>query len=137
MEVEVVTRENLPEVMIDEQMITQAVSLILTNAMQYSRPGGAIIIKTRIEHAEDQEWALLTIADTGIGIPPEELGRVFERFYRGRASRLLSVPGTGLGLAICKDVVESYHGRITAENAPEGGSIFTVCLPIEGNLQNN
>lgn len=122
--------ENLPKVMIDEQIITQAVSHILTNAMQYSRPSGSITIKNKIQQADDQEWALLTAADTGIGIPPEELGRIFDRFYRGRASRLLSVPGTGLGLAIAAEILDRHGGRITVESKVDEGSEDSLWLPI-------
>jgi signal transduction histidine kinase len=132
LEVEVEFDDNFPEVMIDEQMITQAVSHILTNAMQYSKPGGLIRIKTEIQQTDNQEWALLTITDTGIGIPPEELGRVFERFYRGRASRLLSVPGTGLGLAITKEILDRHGGRITVQSKVDVGSEFSIWLPLNG-----
>jgi signal transduction histidine kinase len=132
LEVDVSFDENSPEIMIDEKMITQAVSLILTNAMQYSKPGGLIRIKTETQQIDNHEWVLLTIADTGIGIPPEELGRVFERFYRGRASRLLSVPGTGLGLAITKEILDRHGGRITVQSKVDVGSEFTIWLPVDG-----
>ena len=72
----------------------------------------------------------MAIADTGIGIPPEEIGRIFERFYRGRASRLLSVPGTGLGLAITKGILDRHGGRITVESKVDVGSQFSIWLPL-------
>lgn len=130
LKIETMFDDDLPDVLIDEQMITQAVSHILTNAMQYSRPGGSIAIKTETKQADSRKWALLTIADTGIGIPPEEFGRIFERFYRGRASRLLSVPGTGLGLAITKEILDRHGGRITVESEVDVGSQFSIWLPL-------
>lgn len=123
-------QEDLPQVMIDDQMVTQAISPILTNAMQYSKPGGLITVRTESQQSEDRVWALLTITDTGIGIPPEELGRIFDRFYRGRATRLLSVPGTGLGLAIAQEILNRHGGRITAESEVDLGSTFTIWLPV-------
>jgi signal transduction histidine kinase len=63
--------------------------------------------------------------DTGTGLPLENAEAIFEPFFTTKDKS----KGTGLGLAICRDIIENYHGRITAENAPEGGSIFTVYLP--------
>jgi signal transduction histidine kinase len=131
LEVQLEFEDDLPSVRIDEQMITQAVSHILTNAMQYSKPGGLISLKTETQQIEDRDWVVLTIRDTGIGIPPEELERVFERFFRGRTSRLLSIPGTGLGLAITKEILDRHGGRITAENQVDAGSGFHIWLPVE------
>lgn len=130
LDVELEIDEQLPLVSMDVQMITQAVSLIMTNAMQYSRPGGTITLKTTSQPTENQEWVVLTIRDTGIGIPPEELSRVFERFYRGRASRLLAVPGTGLGLAITKEIIDRHAGKITVESKIDKGSEFSIWLPV-------
>jgi signal transduction histidine kinase len=131
LEVQLEFEDDLPSVRIDEQMITQAVSHILTNAMQYSKPGGLISLKTETQQIEDRDWVVLTIRDTGIGIPPEELERVFERFFRGRTSRLLSIPGTGLGLAITKEILDRHGGRITAESQVDAGSGFHIWLPVE------
>ena len=99
--------------------------------MQYSKPGGLISVGTETQKSEDRDWAVLTIVDTGVGIPPEELERIFERFYRGRASRLLSVPGTGLGLAIANEIIDRHGGRITAESQVNAGSAFSIWLPVD------
>lgn len=130
--VELEFEEPLPLVSMNVQMITQAVSHILTNAMQYSRPGGTITLKTTTQLVDNQGWVGLTVRDMGIGITPEELSRVFERFYRGRASRSLSVPGTGLGLAIAKEIIDRHGGRITVESKIEVGSEFSIWLPVAG-----
>jgi signal transduction histidine kinase len=71
----------------------------------------------------------LEVADSGPGIPPEDLTRVFERFYRVDKSR--SGPGTGLGLAIVKHLVELHGGEVRAANSSEGGAVFTVTLPLQ------
>ena len=73
--------------------------------------------------------AVVEFHDTGTGLPIEHADAIFEPFFTTKDR------GTGLGLAICKDIVERYQGRITAENAPGGGCIFTVYLPITGSSQ--
>jgi PAS domain S-box-containing protein len=92
------------------------------NALDAMPDGGELRISTQLAA---NNIIVAEFRDTGTGLPPESTEAVFEPFFttkdKGR--------GTGLGLAICRDIIESYHGRITAENAPEGGSIFTVYLP--------
>jgi signal transduction histidine kinase len=122
----------LPIVMVDEHMITQAMANLLTNAMHYTKPGGSITITTAVQNLDGTDWVTLCVKDTGIGIPPDEQERVFERFYRGAASRLMPVPGTGLGLAICKEILEQHKGRITLKSRVDKGSEFTIWLPIPG-----
>ncbi len=100
------------------------------NALDAMPQGGEFRISTRIE---GQNIAVVEFRDSGSGFAPENADALFEPFFttkdRGK--------GTGLGLAICRDIVESYHGRITAENVPAGGSIFTVFLPLPGKLRDN
>jgi signal transduction histidine kinase len=125
--------DQLPTVLADEQMISQTIANLLTNAMHYTKPGGMITIKTFIDQKEEKAWAKLSILDTGVGIPPEEQGRIFERFFRGASSRLLSVPGTGLGLAISKELIDLHNGKITMKSDIDEGSQFTIWLPIPSN----
>jgi two-component system phosphate regulon sensor histidine kinase PhoR len=96
---------------------------LLENAINYS-PEGATI---RLDAVSDEGACTIRVIDSGPGIPPADLTRVFERFYRVDKSR--SRPGTGLGLAIVKHLVELHGGRVTAENLPEGGAVLTVTLP--------
>jgi len=94
---------------------------LVKNAIESMPAGGQLSISTRL--AADNT-AVVEFRDTGTGLPIEHTDAIFEPFFTTKDR------GTGLGLAICKDIVERYHGRITAENAPKGGSIFTVYLPI-------
>jgi len=95
------------------------------NAMDAMPDGGQLRIST---HQAAENTIVVEFCDTGTGLPTESAEAIFEPFFttkdKGR--------GTGLGLAICRDIIESHHGRITAENAPEGGSIFTIYLPVRG-----
>jgi len=92
------------------------------NALDAMPDGGELRISTRLA-ADDTIVA--EFRDTGTGLPPENTESIFEPFFTTKDKG----KGTGLGLAICRDIIESYHGRITAENTPNGGSIFTVYLP--------
>lgn len=94
---------------------------LIKNAIESMPAGGQLSISTRL--AADNT-AVVEFRDTGTGLPTEHTDAIFEPFFTTKDR------GTGLGLAICKDIVERYHGRITAENADEVGSIFTVYLPI-------
>ena len=74
----------------------------------------------------------MTVSDTGMGIPEDELPHVFERFFRGEKPRAMQLSGTGLGLAIVKEIVELHGGRVTVESQVDVGTIFTVWLPLAG-----
>lgn len=99
---------------------------LIKNALDTMPDGGRLRISTRL--AEDNT-AVVEFGDMGTGFAPENAEAIFEPFFTTKDKG----KGTGLGLAICKDIIERRHGRITAENAPEGGSIFTVYLPIDSN----
>ena len=108
----------------DPAKLHDIVRNLVENAVNYS-PDGADL---RVTSGIDGGTFVITVADSGPGIPPEDLARVFERFYRVDKSR--SRPGgTGLGLAIVKHLVELHGGEARAENAPSGGAIFTITLP--------
>jgi len=109
-------------ILADREQAGRALLNVLHNAVKFSPTGGRIELRGR--QASPEELVVLTVADTGPGIPPEELGRIFERFYRVRGSA--PSPGTGLGLAIAHHILRAHAGRIWAENrpAPEKGAIF-------------
>jgi signal transduction histidine kinase len=75
--------------------------------------------------------AILTVWDTGMGIAPQDLPFVFNRFFRAESARVEGIPGTGLGLSIVKEIVEMHGGAIRVESAPGEGSTFIVTLPVE------
>jgi signal transduction histidine kinase len=93
------------------------------NALDAMETGGRLKISAR---PGENNTIMIEFRDTGTGLPPDNIEAIFEPFFTTKGDR----KGTGLGLAICQDIIESHNGRITAENAPEGGSIFTVYLPL-------
>jgi len=118
---------DLPAVWLDEPMIVQAVSNLVTNAMNYTPAGGQIDVRTS---RVDSEWVSVTILDDGLGISEDELPHLFDRFFRGKAGHASGAPGTGLGLAIVKQVIERHSGRIeVGRNVNGRGAKFTIILP--------
>jgi two-component system sensor histidine kinase KdpD len=114
----------LPLVSVDFGLIVQTLVNVLDNALKYSPVDSPIEIKGRqVGHEVHIE-----IADHGVGIPPQDLLRVFDKFYR--IQRPDNVAGTGLGLSICKGIIEAHGGRIAAENRPGGGTIIRLVLPV-------
>ncbi|HSY10022.1 MAG TPA: ATP-binding protein, partial [Candidatus Dormibacteraeota bacterium] len=108
----------------DSERLSQVVTNLLTNAIQYNKPGGEV--RTKLE--SQNGLAALTVSDTGAGISAEDLPRMFERFYRADKSR--SSGNAGLGLAISKAIVEANGGTIEVSSAKNAGTIFTIRLPI-------
>ena len=123
---------SLPCAFADEQMTGQVISVLLTNAMNYTPAGGKITIRTLTTKRDGQSWAGFSISDTGLGITNEDLDHLFERFYRGKAGRTSSTPGTGLGLSIAKEIIQQHNGKIEVQSEGiEGkGTTFFVWLPI-------
>ena len=99
--------------------------------MNYTLPGGQVTISTALKQENGTLWATLTVRDTGFGITKDEQDRVFQRFYRGEASRRVGAPGTGLGLAICDEIIQRHAGRISLHSKQGVGSAFTIWLPLE------
>jgi len=118
--------ETLPlTVTADEAMLKQSLRTMLDNAKKFTPKNGTITLTART--AEGREEVILEIADSGIGIPPEDLPRIFDRFWRGAAARS-DISGSGLGLSIAKWIVERHGGRIDAASAPGLGTRIGVCL---------
>lgn len=109
----------------DEQQIEQVLDNILSNAIKYTPKGGKVVINA----VENSDCVSISISDTGIGIPENEVPRIFERFYRVDKARSRKLGGTGLGLSIVKDVVDAHNGTITVKTKLGKGSTFTVFLP--------
>jgi signal transduction histidine kinase len=106
----------------------QLVTNLIENGIRYTPAGGHVTVDVRIT---DDRTARLDVVDDGIGIAPEHLPRVFDRFYRVDPARARATGGTGLGLAIVKHVAESHGGTVEATSEPGAGSTFTVILPAE------
>jgi two-component system phosphate regulon sensor histidine kinase PhoR len=109
----------------DKTRVEQALVNLLDNAMKFNRPGG----QARIDSTLEDGKVRIAVTDNGIGIPPVDLPRIFERFYRVDKARSREVGGTGLGLSIVKHLVERMNGTVTVESRLGEGSIFTIVLP--------
>ena len=100
---------------------------LMENAVKYNLPGGEITLTGKGEEA----WAVLTVEDTGVGIPEEDIDRIFDRFYRVDKARSRAAGGTGLGLSIVRDTARRHGGDVTAHRREGKGTCFTVRLPIQ------
>jgi signal transduction histidine kinase len=122
--------DSLP-VWANDGQVGQIVRNLLDNAIKYTPEGGHIACTCRVEDGEGPgpgPWAVLHVRDDGIGIAPEHLPRIFERFYRAQVQS--SIPGTGLGLPIARELVELHGGLVTVSSEPGRGSLFSVYLPL-------
>jgi len=112
-------------VAVDRNRMRQVLANLLDNAVKYTPAGGVVRIAAR----RDTSDAVLTVSDTGVGIPPEELPRIWDRLYRGDKSR--STRGLGLGLSLVKAIVAAHGGRVDVQSQPGAGSTFELRLPAE------
>ena len=110
------------------QLLSEAVFNLCDNAVKYNRPGGTVTVE--VGRGEGGE-ARLSVADTGIGIPPEHQERVFERFYRVDKSHSKAIGGTGLGLSIVKHVAQFHRAELTLESSPDVGTRITMLFPAK------
>ena len=110
----------------DSGRLQQVLHNLLENALRYTEAGGRIDV--RVESAPGE--ARLTVSDTGVGIPAEDLPYIFERFFRSKASRRVNPGGSGLGLSIVRWIVAAHKGSVTAESEMGKGASFTVKLPV-------
>lgn len=112
----------------DPDRLYQLAFILVDNAIKYTPAGGSI----RVALGQHRQSVRLMVQDTGIGIPKEDLGRIFDRFYRGDPARERAHPGVGLGLSIAKWIAEKHGGRIHVQSSLDEGSEFTVTLPQSG-----
>ena len=122
---------NCPMTKADPDLVGQVLSILLTNATNYTPSGGHITVTTKV-HLDSDGLVGFSVRDDGPGIPPEDQPHLFERFFRGSASKEARLPGTGLGLAIAQEIVQRHEGEIevTSTGVPGEGSVFNVWLPI-------
>ena len=124
-EIRVDIPEQIPDVLIDYSLMLKVVVNLLDNAAKYSAPGSAV----EISGWSSDGFLRMEFADRGLGIPPEDLQRVFEKFYRTRNAKERNISGTGLGLSIAKAIVEAHGGSIWAEAREGGGTRIVLSLP--------
>jgi signal transduction histidine kinase len=117
---------DLPRVNADRERIHQVLFNLVDNAVRFTPPGGSVAVRAARLNGRCE----VRVVDTGTGIPPEHLPRLFERFYRVDPARSREDGGTGIGLAIARSVVEAHGGHIRAESQPGAGSTFTFDLPV-------
>lgn len=123
---------DLPLVQADESMLVQTLSILFTNALNFTPSGGQVTVSTQTQQWQKKLWSGFSVTDTGPGIPRNEQKQLFERFFRGKAGRNSGEPGTGLGLAIARAIVNQHNGRIEieSEGVPGRETRFSVWLPV-------
>jgi signal transduction histidine kinase/GGDEF domain-containing protein len=133
-QIEVEVPGQFPTVHGDQEKIEQILTNLIGNSIKFTPEGGRILITAKLFSKERGgaygDFVAVSVKDTGIGIPPEHLDSIFEKFYQVESSLHRSVSGTGLGLAITKGLVEAHQGKISVESEAGKGSTFTFTLPI-------
>lgn len=127
--IETEIEKSLPSIMADASALTQAVNNLIDNAVKYSGDSKKVIVKAY----KDDEHVIIVVKDFGVGIKKEEIGKVFDRFYRGGDELTRTVKGSGLGLTLVKQIVEAHKGSLQVESEPGKGSVFTIRLPLDPN----
>jgi len=112
----------------DRKRLEQVVVNLLSNALRYTDAGGHVSLSVR----QVADNAMLEVADSGIGIPPDDLSHVFTRFWRGEKSRSRATGGAGIGLSIVKELVRAHGGEVTVNSSVGQGSVFRVVIPSRG-----
>ena len=125
-----VAGENGLQVMGDQQQLTTAIGNLVENALVYSDPGARVVVAAR-RQVRDDDYVAITVSDNGIGIPTDQLERIFERFYRVDYARSRANGGSGLGLSIVKHIAAVHHGDVAVWSQLGQGSTFTLRLPAQ------
>ena len=110
------------------RQLVSAIANLLENAVKYSDSGSKVSVESRV----DDGWIEIVVTDTGVGIPPRDIDRIFERFYRVDRARSRDTGGTGLGLSIVRHVATNHAGEVTVQSHEGEGSVFTMRLPAGG-----
>jgi PAS domain S-box-containing protein len=119
-----------PTVMGDQARLAQAIGELVENAINFTPPGGRVVLEAGTAEDKGRIWLTLSVRDTGPGISPEEQEKVFDRFFRGELAESGHIPGTGLGLSIAQEIVRAHGGWITVKSHVGEGSTFTIWLPL-------
>ena len=126
---------NLPHINADPDRVNQILVNLFSNAIKFTSAGGRITIKAKVE--EKGDFLEISVRDTGIGIPPEQLDKIFERFKHASSTSSLPLQGIGLGLSITREIVKMHGGNIWVESKQGQGSRFTFTLPFSKFLPTN
>jgi signal transduction histidine kinase len=118
--------DSLPQLWADPLRLTQLLDNLISNALKFTPEGGAVTVTVS---RDGEEGVHLEVADSGVGIPADEVGKLFERFFR--ASTASAAPGTGLGLSIVKSIVDVHGGTVSVESTEGAGTTFAVDLPSQ------
>jgi signal transduction histidine kinase len=124
----------LPKIMGDLSALSQCLQNLITNALKYGDQGHWIAIRASADGGRDHPEIRISVQDRGKGIERTELHQIFEPFYRAKAALAGQIHGTGLGLPIAKSLAEAMGGRISVTSEVGVGSIFTLHLPVAGQL---
>lgn len=122
---------DLPHLYGERNQLAQVIANLLANAINYT-PEGEIRISTSWHRDDNELW--LIVSDSGMGIAPEDMTHLYDRFYRGKSVSQSTIPGTGLGLAIVKEIVDLHAGKIIVESTEDVGTTFTVKFPVYSGL---
>ncbi len=128
--------DKIPLLRFDADRIEQVLTNFFSNALKFTDEGGVITVKTRLLEREDKysgemrKYVYVDVIDSGVGIPDDEIGKVFNKYEQTEAGKDASLKGTGLGLAICKEIIKLHKGDIGVESEPGKGSNFYFSLPV-------
>ncbi|MEK7174369.1 MAG: ATP-binding protein [Patescibacteria group bacterium] len=125
-------KEAVPKTLIDPQKLSMVISNLLDNAVRYNVQNGQIIVRAR--RADDSHFVEVSVRDTGIGIPEEDMKKMFTKFFRGSNAIRFQTDGSGLGLYIAKNIIQAHGGRMWVESEPNRGSTFFFTLPTDPSL---
>lgn len=115
----------------DHDKLERIVFNLLSNAFKFTPAGGTVEVTASVTPEEERAWLELRVRDTGIGIPPDRIGKIFERYFQADHRSAFVSPGSGIGLAITREFVTMQHGTVEVESIPDQGSCFTVRIPYD------
>ncbi len=114
----------------DRDKLEKIINNLLSNAFKFTAEGGLVTLKGQLVSQDHKEWIQIQVADSGKGIPAEEITKIFDRFYQVDSSQTREQEGTGIGLALTKELVELHYGTLQVESTPGQGTLFTLLLPL-------